>query len=730
MTNEINFLAELIRGSFGRGSKNVAVLKLKDLNLGEVAYKTALTLEDALGKTAPTKKRFGKPVSWKAFKPYTNLVCDIGQLVMVGVEDTELSEEERSMARFNVGHHILNAMGKEGIFKLYKKGSGKRAKYSLKVQEEWIDFMEGLLSIVDTKEVDIAIYTRPMKVEPLPFTNFYNREAGAMVRNINPEVREKFEGVDKVFEVINEHQSIPYRINKDLLDVYRQSLDDSLFTFDDKTFEMEVQKEGLERERDKVLEIAESVEDLDRFWEYMFYDYRGRLYPSTVYLSHAGSKLSKSLYLYADAKPLTMEGYFWLLVHCANTWGEDKSSLDDRYDFADANLDTWLTWAKDPVNNKGWQEADSPFEFLAAIMEVQKSHEFEGGPYSYPSGLAVAWDASCSGLQVLSALSRDENSGKLCNLTATDERGDYYLHIADHVWASLNPTKEEEAQYDEITTEMTILNKRVKSAYRAGNSKRIERAVEARNEFAKENAEAIASSAKVFWSRLYDQRRAICKRPCMTYFYSCQEMTMADAMMQDHGKEAVFAGINKDYCQYLSARIYAACKELMPGPTALMELFIELGLKDFKDKKDFTITSPLTGFPVMHYYRKDRVKQADVKFDGKRIRPVVAIGKNELIKVSKVKSATSPNVVHMLDSQVVAGVIMNAEYTVSSIHDSFSTHAADAGKLFEDTRTVFVDLFGERDILQEMLDEKEVSNNVAYGQLNVGGAYENEHCFS
>ena len=43
---------------------------------------------------------------------------------------------------------------------------------------------------------------------------------------------------------------------------------------------------------------------------------------------------------------------------------------------------------------------------------------------------------------------------------------------------------------------------------------------------------------------------------------------------------------------------------------------------------------------------------------------IVAVGEKEILKKTKISSATSPNVVHMLDSQIVAGVVLKAGYTV------------------------------------------------------------------
>ena len=729
MTQNLNTIAKMIEDSFENIRPRKAVRTIQDMDLIAVSYKTLVVLEDAFGKTKPEQNR-RRYRYWYALKPMTNLACTIGTMICDLEMDTDV--EERNHIRFKRGYHILNTLVNNGLLEFVREG--ENGSYKARVAKGAEDTMEDLMSDVDSPEIDIPVYTRPQYKKPIPFTRFYHPEAGSLVRNVNPEVVKSFdiEECPKVYEVINKHMSIPYEINRDLLDIYKASMDDDIFTFADQDVDEE-QLEGLERERDKVLEIATSVGDRT-FWEYMFYDYRNRLYPSTAYLSHAGCKLSKSLFLYKEKKELTMEGYFWLLVHCANTWGEDDGLIDARYDFADANLDEWIVWAKDPINNKGWQNADSPYEFLAAIKEVANSHAWVGGPYSYPSGLAVAWDATCSGLQVLSALAKDEKSGKLCNLTDTEEKGDYYLMIADEVWKDCTYTEEEEKAFEKISKELDRIDKKVASAFKSRNSKRITESLEERKAFNAEFKQEIYAASKVYWGRpeMKKLRRKVAKRPCMTYFYSCGAQTMSKAMYSDHSADKAFKGLNSYFCFWLAKRIYKACQDLMPIPTALMDLFIQMGVDDYNNGQDFSIRAPYTGFTLMQYYRTDKTRRVEVSYKNKTIKPRITIDKNAKINRNKVLSATSPNIVHMLDSQVVAGVVSFAEYTVSSIHDSFATHAADAGKLFEDTRDVFIALFQD-DVLAGLIAQKSEPNYadvIQYGRLNVAEASNNEYCFS
>ena len=66
-----------------------------------------------------------------------------------------------------------------------------------------------------------------------------------------------------------------------------------------------------------------------------------------------------------------------------------------------------------------WQDADAPWQCLAACMEVRDALA-SGDPASFRSRLPVQMDGSCNGLQHYAALSRDEPGGRSVNLLPVD----------------------------------------------------------------------------------------------------------------------------------------------------------------------------------------------------------------------------------------------------------------------------------------------------------------------
>ena len=73
-----------------------------------------------------------------------------------------------------------------------------------------------------------------------------------------------------------------------------------------------------------------------------------------------------SLLYFANGKPIkNNDDACWLAIHGANSYGEDKCSLDDRTQWVSDNEEMIFKCAESPHQNTEWSQADKPYQFLA-----------------------------------------------------------------------------------------------------------------------------------------------------------------------------------------------------------------------------------------------------------------------------------------------------------------------------------------------------------------------------
>lgn len=115
----------------------------------------------------------------------------------------------------------------------------------------------------------------------------------------------------------------------------------------------------------RTLAIAQDYREEEKLYFPHRLDFRGRCYAAATSLSPQGADNSKGLLEFAEGKPIGDRGLFWLGVHGANLFGNDKVSLEERYQWALENVNKAAQVNADPLTNLWWTEADSPWCFLA-----------------------------------------------------------------------------------------------------------------------------------------------------------------------------------------------------------------------------------------------------------------------------------------------------------------------------------------------------------------------------
>ena len=258
------------------------------------------------------------------------------------------------------------------ILKHTKTKKGKGSKYpsyivAVKNKKE----LFALWDEISKTEEEIDLF--PSKQKLSPWVSGLHETGIPIVKKSSNELLSKFnkEEHQYLFDVLNKLSSTPWLINLPVLNVLEFFMENET----EKTPLKFKTEKDIERRESLFIETSSIIKLAKRHQHAVFYhlynfDFRGRIYPNTAFLHEQSSDTAKGLILFAEGEALGEEGTYWLFLHGANSWGNDKVSLDDRVEFSIGNYERDLRIASDPYNNTEWMEADKPWSYLAYCFEL------------------------------------------------------------------------------------------------------------------------------------------------------------------------------------------------------------------------------------------------------------------------------------------------------------------------------------------------------------------------
>lgn len=118
-------------------------------------------------------------------------------------------------------------------------------------------------------------------------------------------------------------------------------------------------------------------------------------------------------------------GWDYMLIDIANQFGKDKLTFEDRI--------KWTTDNFKELENLAPQAENYPL-YMKGVMSLRKVHAGQ------PTGHMVAFDAVCSGLQIMSVLTGCFKGATATGLVDPNRRADAYSDLAKHMQAILGPS--------------------------------------------------------------------------------------------------------------------------------------------------------------------------------------------------------------------------------------------------------------------------------------------------
>ena len=388
------------------------------------------------------------------------------------------------------------------------------------------------------------------------------------------------------------------------------------------------------------MDTVERFKNKERWFLPWSYDYRGRIYPIPAFLTPQDTDFGKSLIRFADESFMDEESERWLRFQVATTYGLDKETLNERLAWTYEN--EWLIEriAKDPIGNlSDWEGAEEPWQFAASCDEmyhcVIKRDRIS-------TGLPVAIDATCSGIQIIAGMTKCKSTAKMVNVIPSSEPQDVYKVIAEkskpYIPEKIRP------HWDRKCTKRTVMT--------------------------------IPYNAKPFSNRSY----------------------IRDAL-KEKGIE-----ISKEELTQTVKAVRAAMDLVVPGAMRVMK-WIESEVSNAikRGAKELEWVTP-SGFIVSQQIFKKEYERITLQVLG-QCNMRVSTGDSAEVDKTRHKAATAPNLIHSLDASLLCLSALDFNHPIALIHDSVLCRATDMTELSRIVREKYMHLFAEHDYLTDFANQ-------------------------
>lgn len=471
-----------------------------------------------------------------------------------------------------------------------------------------------------------------------------------------------------------------------------------------------IQKRSVRLLCSQIIRIASQFSTYQKIWFPYQMDFRGRLYPIPVLLQPQGTDLAKGLLHFARGKPVDNNSIKWLEIHGANVYGYDKESYTKRIEWTRQRAEEIKSYADNPLQNRGWTEADKPFQFLAFCFEYS---DYITNSNSFITHIPIQLDGTCNGLQHYSALLRDPIGGKATNLINSEKPNDIYATVA---------TRLEEKLKDVIQHDNYAIS--VNDGYNYADR----------------------------WLSLGINRK-LTKRPVMVLPYggtllSCREYIqeyLTDNYSPNYIWKHFAVGDNPTDCSFkvscwLSKYLWESIQETLVAATVGMDYLRKLARIITKQQQFIEWLTP-AGLLVRQAYNSRKKKEIKTELFGSILKVNVNID-TDLLDTQRQLNGICPNFIHSLDAACLMIYLNKCKQagieSFMTVHDCYGVLAPDTDISAKLLREAFVEIYRQpilenftEDVLTELeVNETDLPEIPKKGSLDIEGVLQSEYFFN